>query len=65
MIKLMKTVLKLLIKELKGWKDEVVVCKKFHEGCKRFPKNYVKCVKRANLHIQELEKAIKIINESN
>lgn len=61
----MKTVLKLLRKEKKDWKSEIMECNIFHEGGKRFPKTYIKYIKRANLHIIEIEKAIKIINESN
>ena len=56
----MKTVLKLLRKELKKWKSKKSDINKLY---KKDSKEYINHIRKPIRHIQELETSIKVIND--
>jgi hypothetical protein len=56
----MKTVLKLLRKELKKWKAKKTDVKKLYQ---KDSKEYINHIRKPIRHIQELETSIKVIND--
>lgn len=56
----MKSVLKLLRKELRKWKAKKTDVKKFYQ---KDSKEYIKYIRKPIRHIQELETSIKVIND--
>lgn len=57
----MKYTEKLLKKELKEWKRELIESNRFYEKGKRFPSSYKKNIKKINEIIEDLEKALVIL----